>query len=1653
MRILTLLVKVLAGFVVLLLLILLFIRSPWGQGIIKDRAITYLQEKTDTHILLDRIYISFSGNIVLEQLFIEDLKQDTLFYSRYLSVDLPLWPILTDKNIHIEEVRWEGVEANIRRSSGEEFNYQFLLDAFSSSEDVTRETDDIQSSAFEFSLDNLILEDVNVQYIDEEIDLDTRVSIESLLVNMGLTDLERMKFEITKVKLEKSFIVYYLGKPLPPTQDATAVPMPILSIHDAQLSDIILNYHSIPDGLQAHLQIQEFGLNAPMVDLDARTMDVRELKLHNSSIEVEMKEIFHESGKSESNVAETDIRVVWPDWNISFQNIDLNENSISVKEEAAQSLPGQLNPGDIHFSDFIFQGTDFVLTDKETRGKLNLLSFKEKSGIEVERISFAWTADEQMLQLFNMDMNAMNSRIRADLGLEYPSLVDLMELSSEIYFELDISEFDIEANQLTKLLPELTEDPYFLTISTAPLRGHLSTSGSLAKARVEEFLINWGGNTSLFTLGNIYEILHPKQIAVEFPRIILSTTRNDLNHFISEDSLGLRLPDQIRITASMSGGMDAFQSDMELVSDLGRVQMAAHIMDMDSLVLAIETKMIEVQLDSLFQSPDLGSLTLNASAHLSGKDIYDVTGNMEAVVEDFQWKEYPIRDLKLKGDFVHGQGDIYLNYSDTNLQIEVDGYVNLDSTKTLADLNLNIEDANLEALGMVENHTRVGLEFHTRFEGLPSDFALEASVRNGQIITGKNTIPIGNFDIEARVTPDTTDGKLTSRIMDLRLQSNTSPVGLFQAVSSQIQRHLIDSTETDGTNVDPVHVYMAASIRQDPLLREVLLPGLEEMDSIQILVDFKEDEELLQAYLVAPYLKYNSMELDSLLISARSDPDIFASDLSLQGFRGGPVTIHRTQLTNKIEDRILQTQFLSEYQNRALLNFKTETRRSEDSIRIQFDPSVLVFDGNTWHVPVNNQIILSEDKIRFENVNITRGDQIFSIDDNPGQSDLIIHFEKFRIDNLLSYFNPDTLIAAGILDGKITVQEPLGNAGLRADLIVDSFQLMQLDMGLLELSGETEDAQNYAIEMQITGPAIDLDLEGAYHVLEEDAELVLDFRIDTMAMTALEYFSDGTIKNSEGYISGVGAVRGMLSDLTYDGQLLFHQAKTTPVALNTDFVLGSQAIQFNNDGILFQNFTVMDGEENQFVLDGTINTSNLFNPEFNLTMEAENFQVLNSSETENQPYFGSARLDASAHLTGNLEIPVLEVEIEVGQGTHVTYLMPQGQVNLQSREGIVTFVNKNNPDLSNDEESTSQTFTIKGYEINALIKVRNEASFRVIISEATGDHFEISGDGDLDFRIDRSGQLSLTGLYTLQSGHYEMNLYNLVNRRFDIARGSSVYWSGDPFDAEIDIRAIYRIETSPASLMAGQTSSEDISVQNRFRRRLPFLVYLNVDGQLTEPQLSFELDMPEDAQGELGGQVYGQIQRLNQQDQEVNKHVFSLLVLNRFYPSSGSDGSEGGIVNVARDNLNQALADQLNIFSDRLLGDTGFELNFGLDSYTDYEGETPQTRTELDIAAQKNFLNDRLIVQVGSEINLAGLENNSQQENPLIGNVSVEYLITENGQLRLKGFRKNIYANVIDGQTIVSGLALIFTKEFNKFHELWRSNLKEQNLQNASDTD
>ncbi|MEP2238839.1 MAG: translocation/assembly module TamB domain-containing protein, partial [Maribacter sp.] len=579
-------------------------------------------------------------------------------------------------------------------------------------------------------------------------------------------------------------------------------------------------------------------------------------------------------------------------------------------------------------------------------------------------------------------------------------------------------------------------------------------------------------------------------------------------------------------------------------------------------------------------------------------------------------------------------------------------------------------------------------------------------------------------------------------------------------------------------------------------------------------------------------------------------------------------------------------------------------------------------------------------------------------------------------------------------------------------------------------------------------------LTGDYTSKENTAFLNMELDIQKLQASIIQGFSNEQLTDAKGYLDGSLLVKGTLAEPKYSGRINFNEFGLSLNAYKSAFTIDNQSIDIDQDEITFNSFAISDINQGTLTVDGNIITESFANPGFDLSVKTDQFRVLDSKKGDDELVYGTASIQADITAKGDLKLPVIDGKLRVRDVTDLTYVVPQDQLDIQERDGVVIFVNRENPDAiltRSDEEATNSFFA--GMDINTILEIGDEAKFTIVLDEKTQDKLQASGSATLNLNIDPNQDIRLSGRLELTSGFYRTSLYNLVSREFQLQKGSSIIWSGDPYDAKMDVTAIYEIETSASSLMSSISYGTDSSVSGTYQQAADFLVYLNIDGKLTQPEISFALDMPESEQGNYGGAVYSRVQQLNEQESELNKQVFSLLALNRFYPTSGSDGSSGGAISIAKNNVNKVLSNELTSISSKLLGNTGFELGFDLDSFEDYESGTAESRTQLNISASKKLFNDRLIVTAGSAVDVEGSASSSETETPLIGNVTLEYLLSEEGTYRLKGFRKQEYQNIIDGQLIITGVAFIFNREFNKFSQLFNPLRKKDSSKEGSKKD
>jgi hypothetical protein len=340
-------------------------------------------------------------------------------------------------------------------------------------------------------------------------------------------------------------------------------------------------------------------------------------------------------------------------------------------------------------------------------------------------------------------------------------------------------------------------------------------------------------------------------------------------------------------------------------------------------------------------------------------------------------------------------------------------------------------------------------------------------------------------------------------------------------------------------------------------------------------------------------------------------------------------------------------------------------------------------------------------------------------------------------------------------------------------------------------------------------------------------------------------------------------------------------------------------------------------------------------------------------------------------------------------------------------------------------------------DVSATIETDSSAQFTLIIDERNGDALAIRGRAELTGGVDKSGKTSLTGNYELVNGSYNLTL-SVLHRKFDIQRGSTITWTGDPRRANIDITALYTVNTAPIDLVQQQIANNNENDINRYKQRLPFQVKLHMTGELLKPIIKFDIALPDNLLA-LWPEVDTKLVQMRTDEAETNKQVFALLLLGRFVQENPfqTAGTPTDAETIARQSASQILSDQLNQLAGSLL--QGVDINVDLNSSKDFSTSgTELNQTELNVKVSKNLFSDRVRVSVGSGFQLEDV-NQGQNTTNIAGDVSVDYRLTKDGKYMIRVYRKDQYEIVVQGQVIETGLSFILTFDYNKFRELFQN--------------
>jgi len=709
----------------------------------------------------------------------------------------------------------------------------------------------------------------------------------------------------------------------------------------------------------------------------------------------------------------------------------------------------------------------------------------------------------------------------------------------------------------------------------------------------------------------------------------------------------------------------------------------------------------------------------------------------------------------------------------------------------------------------------------------------------------------------------------------------------------------------------------------------------------------------------------------------------------------------------------------------------------------------LMFDYTPWAVSPNNALMFGAKGILARDFSITNSNQTLSINSNSAEynSPITVGFTNFKIETLTKIAQQDSLLVGGVINGKAEVSNLQKSPQFTAAMNISDFNFRGDTVGNVALKVNNQTANAYAADINITGKGNQVTLTGLYYTAPE-SRLDMTLNIVALNVKSVEGFSFGAIKQARGTLSGQLKITGPPATPQVRGDVNFNQVGFNVSMLNSYFRMQKESITFNNDGIRFNDFTLIDSTGNKAVINGTVYTKTYTDYRFGLDITTDNFRVINSTQADNKLYYGQLYMDSRIKIRGDMNKPIVDATLTVNDKTDLTIVLPGDDPAVEDRRGVVYFANANAPKMDSimlaRKLDSLKKSNVTGMDVTANISVNKNAKLNIVIDERNGDVVHLKGEAQLSAGIDPSGTINLTGTYVVNEGSYNLS-YATVNRKFDFKQGSTIIWTGDPTTADINLTATYVAKVPPIDLVSQQITGDE-NARTMYLQKLPFNVNLNLKGELMKPNITFDIVLPEDnytVSGDVVSTVNNRLAQVRQDPNELNKQVLGVLVLGHFIGDNPlqSQGAGPTVSGTIRNSVSSLLSDQLNKLAGDLVG--GVALSFDLQSGADYSTGVAQNRTDLNVGLSKQFLNDRLTVTVGNNFNLEGQNQPGQKATNIAGNVSVGYKLSKDGRYMLRAYRKDEYV-VIQGEIIETGVAFTMTVDYNRFSQLFRKRSQQE---------
>ena len=1019
-----------------------------------------------------------------------------------------------------------------------------------------------------------------------------------------------------------------------------------------------------------------------------------------------------------------------------------------------------------------------------------------------------------------------------------------------------------------------------------------------------------------------------------------------------------------------------------------------------------------INLSNIIGLPFLGNSNFDLSIDGRGFTPELLNTSIEGNIFNVEIDEYNYENIVTSGTVNNKifDGSLYVN--DENLEMDFSGLINFNDEIIDFDFTSNIKKSNLYNLKLSKLiNTKLSGLIVTKLRGNDIDNLIgDMSFSNFKYISDDFEYEFEDLIAQSRInndrrffninSTDVINGIIIGGLDSFNLVKTISE-GYLSKYSNYSSPQLKDEVSFNLNIKSKIAKVINSEIKIDD---NTFLSGRISKDNFEL-------------SFLSPLISNSNFELKNIDLSIKDNAGkLDINEIKSQFFFGKNLIMNSEFKNDKtFFDISYDSQILNVLKFNHTLSNDLKSIFSLNDVTIDYNNSVWILEKSRSQN--RNTFIYGKKYRELKPVKLISNSQImeFKFFDDNNDFDFNSSFKNVNFESIIP--KPKNILYSGLVNGSIQLIKRRMIYSGNSNLEIKNFSADGNILGnaFLEIIPSAK-LDNYKLLFKINDSGNDiLKLDGDFEISEKDFPINFKLTTQKFGLKPFSAIGKNVLQDFEGYFDSEVYLSGTFYNPNIKGFIKTNNTSFKVPYLGISYNLKDNPIfNLDNDKIIINDFIIQDKQlETYGLINGEITHDRFKDWFLDFSIQSENLHAINTTVQENSIYYGTGMFKGLAKFYGFGKDLDIKIKGETNQGTRITVPIKYG-------DGLsdLTFLRFNNPN-SKDE------FINRGLKLSMEMLLNKNAFIDIIFDEKTGSKITGSGNGVIKISSDYSGLFNLSGDFITEQGEYYFKNFGFVERVFQINKGANIIWDGDPYKGILRAVAEYTVPggANPATL-----------IQNTaFNRKIPTTVKISLEGELSSLSTpKFDLLFPE-----TKGAIKSELDYYLNDYEKKQSQAISLITQGTFIDDyTSSLISSQAITN----NLFQRASGII----DEIFTNPDDKMNIGINySQGDkFAASSLLNRDRIGLTL-KSEISDRILVNGKIGVPVGGTE-----ENVILGNVQIDFLLNDAGSLKARIFNKeNEFQFFGDEIGFTQGIGIQYDVEFNNFKELLKK-IKKNNKKN-----